>query len=240
MTLALGAAGTASDASWADDQLGELYFNSGQLDKAQAHFRRATQEDPSFIPPRAGLAKVLAARGQVGAAIRDYRAVTARYPLPQYVIALDDLYSVSGQKLPAAQESALVRVEERLFQANGVNVDLEIALFDADHRVDLEQGLAAAQSEWGRRQSVHVADALAWELYANGRPAAALAYADRALSLGYRNALFYFHRGMIERALGRTAAARRDLRQALTINPYFSTLWSKPAARILVSLGGAG
>jgi Flp pilus assembly protein TadD len=119
-----------------------------------------------------------------------------------------------------------------------VNMDLEIALFDADHKVDLEQGLAAAQSEWGRRQSVHVADALAWELYANGQPAAALEYADRALHLGYRSAMFYFHRGMIERTLGRTADARRDLRQALAINPYFSTLWSKPAARILASLGG--
>jgi tetratricopeptide (TPR) repeat protein len=237
MNLARGAAGTMSDASWAANQLGDLYFNSGRLDRAEAYYRRARQEDLSFIPPRAGLAKIEAARGHLGAAIRGYRSVTARYPLPQYVIALDDLYTVTGQTAPASQEAGLLQVEERLFQANGVNVDLEIALFDADHKVDLAQGLAAAQAEWGLRHSVHVADALAWELYANGQPSAALGYADQALHLGYRNAMFYFHRAMIERALGRTDAARRDLQRVRDINPYFSTLWSKPAAAILASLG---
>jgi tetratricopeptide (TPR) repeat protein len=237
MNLARGAAGNVSDASWADNQLGDLYFNSGRLGRATAYYRRATQEDPSFVPPRAGLARVEAARGHLAAAIAGYRSVTARYPLPQYVIALDDLYTVTGQKAQAAEQSALVQVEERLFQANGVNVDLEIALFDADHRIDLSRGLAAAQAEWSRRHSVHVADALAWELYANGQPAVALTYADRALRLGYRNALFYFHRAMIERALGRMAAARRDLQQVRQINPYFSPLWSGVAARMLASTG---
>ena len=78
-----------------------------------------------------------------------------------------------------------------------------------------------------------MADALGWELYANGRPREALSYANRALGLGTRNALFFFHRGMIERALGRAAPAERDLRRAIQINPYFSPLWADEAARTL-------
>ena len=83
-----------------------------------------------------------------------------------------------------------------------------------------------------------MADALAWELLANGRPNEALRYADFALGLGTRNALFFFHRGMIESALGMTVAARRDLARALAINPAFSILWSKKAIRTLAQMGG--
>jgi tetratricopeptide (TPR) repeat protein len=155
------------------------------------------------------------------------------------VIALGDLYRNAGRTQEAARQDGLLRAEEELFRANGVDVDLDIALFDADHEVDLAAGLAAARAEWGRRHSIHVADALAWELYANGRPKEALAYANRALSLGMRNALFSFHRGMIERALGMAPAARRDLAEALSINPSFSIRWSTVAARTLARMGGA-
>jgi tetratricopeptide (TPR) repeat protein len=192
--------------------------------------------DPSFVPARAGQAKVLAARGDLERAIAAYQDVVAVYPLPEYVIALIDLQTVSGASAEAARQTDVLHVEERLFQANGVNMDLEIALFDADHSVNLAEGLAAAQREWGRRQSIAVADALAWELYANGRYAEARTYSDRALHLGTRNALFLFHRGMIERALGRTSAAAKDLRTALEVNPHFSILWSDRAGAALASL----
>jgi len=239
MGLALDSAGTAADSAWAANQLGELYWNSGgRLELADRWYRFAMARDPSFVPPRAGVAKLEAARGQLGRAIRDYTWVVDRYPLPEYVIALGDVLSVSGRADAAARQYQLVHVEEQLFRAGGVNVDLEIALFDADHHVDLAAGLAAAWAEWGRRHSIHVADALGWQLYANGRYAEALAYADRALRLGTRSALFLFHRGMIERALGMTAAARRDLAAALRINPRFSILWGGRAGKVLRSLGG--
>jgi tetratricopeptide (TPR) repeat protein len=238
MELARSTAASSADAAWCENQLGDLYFNAGNLATAEAHYRRAVAEDPSFIPPQAGLARVAAAQGQTSRAIAAFRSITARYPLPAYVISLDDLYTVAGRLTEAGREAALLQIEERLFQANGVNVDLEIALFDADHHVNLAGGLAAAQAEWGRRQSVHVADALAWELYANGRAAEALPYANQALKLGYRNALFFYHRGMIEKALGQNPAARRDLAEALRINSAFSILWSKPAAAALAALGG--
>jgi tetratricopeptide (TPR) repeat protein len=239
MRLAFQAAASPSDAAWADNQLGELSFSSGHLDQAEASYREAVARDPSYIPPHAGLAKIEAARGDLSGAIADMAWVVARYPTPEYVIALGDLYTVSGQDADAERQFALVRAEERLFQANGVNLDLEIALFDADHGVDLAGGLAAAQDEWVRRRSIHVADALAWQLCANGRYQEALGYANRALHLATRNALFFFHRGMIEKAMGRTADARADLSTALGINPHFSILWSGRAARILARMEGA-
>ena len=52
---------------------------------------------------------------------------------------------------------------------------------------------------------MHVADAYAWALHANGRDAEALVLADRALSLGTQDPLFLRHRSEILAALGSTS-----------------------------------
>src|SRR5437764_911772 len=176
--------------------------------------------------------------GARAAACRGCPTVAPRYPLPQYVIALGDLQTVAGDAAGAARSYALVRTEEALFKANGVNVDLELALFDTGHG-EVGAGLAAARQEWARRHSILVADALAWALYRSGDALAALRYERSATSLGMRDALFFFHEGMIERALGRTAAARSDLRAALSIDPNFSILHAAQARAALREPGGA-
>ncbi len=238
MAAARDAAGTHDDASWASYQLGELNFNSARLAKAGVAYRQGVELAPTYIPPHAGLAKVAWARGQVARAIRLYTWVIQRYPLPEYVIALGDLYSISGRVAEAARQYALVRVEERLFKANGVNVDLEIALFDASHGRP-HDALVAARAEWDRRHSIQVADALGWALYENGEFGAAAPYARFALHLGMRNALFMFHAGMIQLHLGHTAAARALLSEAVRTNPHFSILYAPVARRTLAKIGGS-
>jgi tetratricopeptide (TPR) repeat protein len=237
MNLALQAASSPADAAWADYQLGELWLNGGRLDRAQDAYARAAAQDPTYIPARQGLAKVAAARGQFGRAIGLYTWVIDRLPLPQYVIELADVYTAAGRTRDAAQQAGLLGVEERLARANGVNLDLEQATYDADHG-HASAALSAARAEWNRRHSVLVADALAWSLYVNGRYAQARTYSVRALALGTRNALMWFHRGMIERALGHRVAAREALARAVAINPHFSLRWAPIALRTLEGLRG--
>lgn len=232
MSSALRFAGSAADAAWANYQLGELFFNTGRIDRARAAYRRAVQVDPEYVPPRAGLAKVAWARGDLETATRGYVRVTARVPSPEYVIALGDLYEVAGDEASAAEQYELVRVEERLFRANGVNIDLEQALFEADHG-DPAGALVAARQEWHRRHSIHVADAVAWALYANGRYAEAAGFERRALALGTPNALFLFHAAMIQRALGHADAARRLLTETRDVNPFFSIRYAGTARTLL-------
>ena len=236
MELALEAAASPADDAFAAYHIGELHWNAGRTTEASRWYRQSAAHDPTFVPALQGLAKTEVARGNLDTAIDRYTDVVARLPLPQYVIELAEVAQLAGKDAVERQQLELLGVQERLLRANGVDVDIDQALFRADHGVDLAAGLAAAQSEWRTRKSIFVADALAWSLYANGRHREALTYATKALRLGTRNALFYFHKGMIERALGRRDAARRDLRQAMRINPHFSFVWSSRVPRILKEL----
>jgi len=238
MRMAFDAAGSPSDAAWSAYQLGELAFGSGEVAAARGWYARGLDLDPSYALNLAGMAKVAWARGNDDLAIRRYEDVAARYPAPEVVIALADLYRATGHAGLADQQEAVVAAMHELATANGVNIDLELALFDADHG-DPAGALEAARAEWARRHSIHVADAYAWALYANGRYRQASAFADRALVLGTRNALFFFHAGMIRLQLGDRDGARRDLARAVAINPNFSIQHADEAARALAGLEAA-
>ena len=67
----------------------------------------------------------------------------------------------------------LVLFEQNLYRTNGVDVDLELALFDADHNQNLSEAVTRARSAYARRPSIHVADVLAWTLYRNSNYAEA-------------------------------------------------------------------
>jgi tetratricopeptide (TPR) repeat protein len=236
LELALGEAVSPTDMAFAHHSLGELAWNNGDVDSARRHYEDATRLDPGFVPPAAGLARVHAAAGEGERAVRAWQQVVSRAPTPEYVAELGNLYTSLGRHTEAADQFDLLAAQRQLLRADGVNVDLELALFSADHAIDLPDGLEAAQSEWGRSSSIHVADALAWQLHAHGRHAEALALADQALRLGTRNAAFFYHRGMIRHSLGHVAAARADLEQALAINPNFSPLGARRASQALIVL----
>lgn len=236
LELALGAAVAPKDMAFAHHSLGELAWHSGDIGEARSHYEQSTRLDPAFVPPQAGLARVEAASGDAERAISRWKAVADRSPLPEYVAELADLYLATGRPAEAEQQFALLQAQRALLEANGVNVELELALFSADHGVDLHEGLRAAESEWRRRKSIHVADALAWQLHAHGRHREALEVSDEALRLGTRNALFLFHRGMIHQSLGDERAARADLERAMATNPHFSILHAPAAARALAAV----
>ncbi|MGH2777689.1 MAG: tetratricopeptide repeat protein [Actinomycetota bacterium] len=235
MKLAEGAAGTSSDAAWAGYQLGELYFSSGRHTAASFAYRQGSYLDPSSVLPRLGIAKIAAARGDFQRATTILERVTRRQPLAEYVILLGDLYRASGRVDEAAGQYELVAAVEKLYRSNGVNVDLEQALFDADHG-NADRALEVARTEYERRPSVHVADALAWAHYASGDYTEARRYSKEALRLGTRSALFQFHAGMIAVELGHTRVARRHLTTALDINPSFSFVHAAKAAETLEEL----
>ena len=232
MRLAVESAGGAEAAAWANVQLGKIHFNSGDYAEAARSYRVALAYFPGYAYALDALAQAEAARGRLARAIELERRAVEATPLPQYVALLGDLYRVSGDRRAAARQYALIDAIRRLLEANGVKTDLEIALLQADHGIDLPGALRRAQSAQRDRPSIDVNDVLAWTLYRNGRCAEALPYSRRALRLGTLDALKLFHRGMIERCLGNRVESRKWLGRALDLSPRFSVLWAPVARRL--------
>jgi tetratricopeptide (TPR) repeat protein len=227
---------TAEGTLWTQTQLGHLYFHRGDLANAEATYRQALAWQPDYIYAQAGLARIAAARGQHQEAIAAYQAIVARMPLPEFVIPLGELYEVTGQTAEAEQQYELVRAIQQLNAAAGMDVDLELALFNADQGADPAATLEKARAAYGRRPSLYAADVLAWSLYVNGQFAEAWDYSQEALRLGTRDAMLHYHAGRIAYALEDWPAAHYHLQEALTINPYFSLRYAPQAAALLEGL----
>jgi tetratricopeptide (TPR) repeat protein len=232
MRLALDAAlGQAEPLAWTHWQLGRLHWSIGETAAARREYREALAALPGYVYGLDALAHAEVARGRVERAIALERQAVDRIPLPQFVGALGDLLHLAGRERQARRQYATVRVIERVLRANGVRTDLESALFDVDHGLGLRQTLALARRARAERPSIDGDDVLAWALTRNGRCAEALEYSRHALRLGTKDALKYFHRGMVERCLDHRVAARAWFERALALNPHFSTLWSPLARR---------
>jgi tetratricopeptide (TPR) repeat protein len=241
MEFALQAgSGTPENVAWAHVQLGNLWFGSGDLDEAEKEYDRSTKTVSAYAPALAGEAKVAAARSNLELASKLYKQAFNRMPLPEYAIALGDIYAKMGKKEKAEAQYELVRSMDKLLRANGVNTDLEIALFYADHDMDLKTSLEKARSVYDARPSIHAADALAWTLYKTGNYKEAQKYSKEALKLGTRDPLKLFHAGMIAKARGQKEQAQEYLQQAIDLNPHFSLFYADEAADALESLQSGG
>jgi tetratricopeptide (TPR) repeat protein len=229
---------SAGEVAFVDEQLGNLAWSTGHLDAANRNYRAALAAAPQHAPAMFGLARVRAARGDVEEAQRLAAQAIARRPQLEYIAWYGELLDHAGRRDQARNEYALARATIDLQRAQGVDVDLEAALFEADHG-DATTALRLARAAYDRRPSVYAADAFAWTLHVAGHDRAALEYAGRALRLGTRNALVSYHKGAIELALGKRTAARADLGRALALNPYFSPIHAGAARTALDSLGGA-
>jgi len=232
MRLAIDAAAGQPEAlAWSQTQLGKLFWSQGRARAAEREYRTALAARPGYVYAFDGLALVEAARGRYRDAIAYERRATDTIPLPQFVASLGDLQRLAGNGSAAQRQYALIGAIQRLLRANGVRTDLETALFDVDHAVRLRRALSLARAAQAERPSIDGDDVLAWALARNGRCSEALHYSKRALRLGTRDAVKFFHRGMVERCLGNGVAAKTWFRRALSVNPNFSLLWAPVAKR---------
>jgi tetratricopeptide (TPR) repeat protein len=220
MRRALNAAPGSPDAAFARLHLGQLAFDSGDLDAAADHVAAGLRIAPGDPGLRAAGARIRAARGDLAGAVAGYRAVLATVAEPAYAAELGDVLAAAGDPRAAGEQHARARAAWAAEARRGHPPEAAPALFAADH--DDPAALDAARRFHARQPGIAADDAVAWALRAAGRPAEALRHADRALRLGTRSALMHYHRGMILADLGHRAEARTELTTALRINPYFS------------------
>ena len=236
MALAVSAGGQAPEnVAYVQTLLGDLQASRGHRGAARRAYATALTQTPGYVPARVSLARLQAAAGQLHSAISGLQQVVEQRPLPEYVVALGEAQQAAGQSANARETFALVDAERRLLAANGINTDVEIALFEADHG-DPRRAVALGRRAWHAAPSVRSADAVGWALTRAGRPVQGLMWGRRALALGWRDPIVLTRAGLSARAAGRPATARRYLRRALRANPRFSLIWAPRARRALREL----
>jgi len=224
------AAGQHEPTAWSLVELTKLELGLGRTEVAGRHARAALRILPGYPSARAELARVELAEGRIGRAIAEVRRAADAVPTLQAVALLADLLDRAGNGAEARRQRATVAVIERLLEANGVQVDLESAIYRADQGVRPGEAVALARRAWADRPSIYGDDALGWALARAGRCEEALLWATRALRLGTKDPLLYFHRGFAEGCAGNRGEMREWYRRALALNPEFSVRWA-PVAR---------
>lgn len=200
----------------------------GRLDRAEAQLERALAAVPDDVDSLVGLARLDTARGDLASAVARWQEIVEADPLPENFIELGETLDAMGRDREAleAYDSSVVAV--RGLEAAGANIDVELALFMADHG-DPQEALRLARAEWGRSRGIHAADAMAWALHVNGRDREALRFSLLATRLGTQEPILWAHRGMIESALGMTEVAAVHLRRSIAMDPGQSP-WQRQRA----------
>ena len=231
MELAASAgAGRPFDAAWSHVLLGNLHLANGDIDAAARAYEQADAVLPGDPMTQAGLARLAVARGDLPTAEQLLQAAVAVRPLPEYAIALGDLQWSQGRAREAEDQYALVRATQQLFAASGVDTDIELALFDADHDVDPARTYDTALAAYGRRPSVYSADTVAWAAFKAGRLDDAVRYIAEAQRIGTRDPRIAYHAGVIAQATGDLDAATRHFADAVAMEPAQSLRY-RAAAR---------
>lgn len=220
--------------SWGLVQLGKEHFMAGDLAKAEKAIDEALTILPDYIT-------ALTEKGRMRAAAGDHAAaesclLRARDAAPQHetLILLGDLKQLQGKSDEAAD---LYRQGEDL--ARGADGDIHrFALLWADHNTRLDEALKVATDDYAVVKDIYAADILAWCLFKKGRLDEAKKAIDEAMRLKTNDARILYHAGMIEKARGNNAEARRFLANALEINPHFDLLQAEAAKNNLAELGG--
>jgi tetratricopeptide (TPR) repeat protein len=236
MRLALdAAAGQPEPTAWSLVELAKLELGLGRTEAAGRHARAALRILPGYPNARVQLAHVELAQGRLGRAIVEARRAADAVPTAQAVALLSDLLDRSGEHAEARRQRATVAVIERLLEANGVQVDLESAVYRADHRIHPAQTVELARRARADRPSIYGDDALGWALARAGKCSEAVTWADGALRLETKDPLLYFHRGYAAGCAGDESEMRVWYRRALELNPEFSARWA-PVARAVLSV----
>lgn len=221
--------------AWFHLRSGELELRDGRPRTARSIFVKGLVIEPNDYRLLSALARLEAAEGNARKAIAyGERAIAVRLD-PLTLGTVGDAYVSIGDN-PRADE--YFRTMEVSLKGQPGAFHRASGLFLLDHGRRTAEVLADARSEIAVRRDIYGYDLLAWALHKSHRNAEAGEAIAQALRLGTRDALILYHAGVIAHALGRSAASRSLLAQALAVNPRFDATHPEHARLLLEEMGG--
>jgi len=223
--------------SWYHTRGAQLAFEAGDGAGAAREFDEALRIFPDNAMALLFESKLYRARRDWRRALAAATRSAELYPLPQTLgyeaVALRAL----GDFVTASHTDALIRAEQRLFNAQGVN-DRLLAMYYAEHGEHLSDALRAARSDVIKRgDEIYADDTMAWVLAAMARWNDARVYALRATRYDTADPELEYHAGVIAWHTRHPSEARRRLRAALDADPEFHPVYAGEARRLLEAIG---
>ena len=209
---------SAEQAAWFELRVGDIALRNGRLTEAERAFRAGLSVHPEDYRLLAAMARLVAVRHDWESSISWGDRAIARHLDPATLGLVGDAYAALGDSAKSEEYYHVLEVSLG-GQTGPFHRAWSLALLDHGRRVP--ELLQKAEEEIDVRQDVYGWDLLAWALHKAGRDSAATAAMGKALSLGTRDAMLFYHAAMIQNSLGNRAAAQDWLERALAVNPYW-------------------
>jgi tetratricopeptide (TPR) repeat protein len=221
---ALAAPGLPSEQrAWFHLRVGDLALRYGRLAEARRELEAGLAAAPNDHRVLGALARLEAVRHRWRRAVEYGERAIAIALDPATLGLVGDGYAALGDTVKAEE---YYRALEVSIAGQPGPYHRAWSLFLLDHGRRIPEVLGRVTAELGTRRDIYGYDLLAWALHRSGRDAEAEGPMRRALALGTRDPMLWYHAGAITRALGRREDARRYLRAALALNPRWH--WSEP------------
>lgn len=219
------------NAAWCRAQLALMLWQNGALLPAEQQAAQALEQAPHNHQVLAAFARIKAARKDFAAAIAAYERAVALVPEHESLVALGELYALTGRREDAEKtyECVLALHRPGASHAHGGDIhahvagqgNAQLARFYADQDRNLDEALKEAQAAYRTFKNVQVTDTLAWCYYKKGFYSEARKNIRLAMRWKTPDAMLFYHAGLIHAKLGEREQARQFLQKALNLNPRF-------------------
>lgn len=250
MQKAIDAGGPhAENTAWCRAELARMLWHNGALLAAEQEAQKALKQSPTNPHVLATMGIIQTARNDYEAAMDSYRRAVAIVTSHDTLVALGDLYSLTGRQSEADQhyERVVALHTASLTHSHDGAVHVhasphgnpQLARFYADHNRNLDEAVLEAETAYRTYKNVFVADTLAWCYHRRGLHDQARKTIAKALRWKTPDATILFHAGMIYEQAGDRAAARNYFYRALSLNPHFHPSFARLASSKLQELSGS-
>ena len=208
--------------SWCHVIIGATLFEQGQWDAAEPEYQAALKLTPDSYVAIEHLAELRSYQRRDKEALALYDRAIAIAPHPDFFEAVARTHEWAGRKDEARQWHARAR-DGYLDAVNAGDPGYyrNLAMFFTDVESRPDEAVSWARKDLALRQDHAAWSTLAWALLAKGDLVGARESNAKAIASGAEDAGMWFRAGMIEKAAGDTAAARKAFQRALAINPRF-------------------
>jgi len=203
------------DRAWILTQFAHLQLLSGKPDVAELALTDALKLFPGYHYALGNMVKVRTAQKRYDDAVTVARDFIQAAPHPENLFVLGETLTRAGKS--DESKSAFADFEAKaLAESEGTdNANRELVFYYVNHADKPADALRIAKSELARRQDIFTREAYAWALQANGEIKEAREEMEKALVIGIRDPLFFYHAGIIAQKNGDHQQAVKYLQESL-------------------------